>query len=117
MRQCSVQSLNYHIRSASRRDAFTIKLGGRACQVTLAQAKISPLLASYACAVSCLLVGKIRVFSFRGEQDNATVRVVEASVGQAVYIHQGAYHLVENAADGQTKFLQVVINSQAMYPS
>jgi oxalate decarboxylase/phosphoglucose isomerase-like protein (cupin superfamily) len=64
--------------------------------------------------VLTILAGKIRVFSFRGEQDNATVRVVEASEGQAVYIHQGAYHLVENAADGQTKFLQVGADDRAM---
>ncbi len=51
--------------------------------------------------------GSIRVHQFRGEEDGLKVNVVDASAGEAVYILQGAYHVVENTRKGTTRFIQI----------
>ncbi|EFN58471.1 hypothetical protein CHLNCDRAFT_140484 [Chlorella variabilis] len=56
--------------------------------------------------------GKIRIYQFRGEEDQANVRVTDISANQAGYIQQGAYHFVENISSGTTKFLQIFDHPQ-----
>ncbi|KAI3432269.1 hypothetical protein D9Q98_003829 [Chlorella vulgaris] len=56
--------------------------------------------------------GKIRIYQFRGEEDLTAVRVFDVNVGEAGYIQQGAYHMVENISGGTTKFLQIFDHPQ-----
>ncbi len=53
------------------------------------------------------------IHQFRGEEDGSTVHTTHLSAGEAGYVLQGSYHVVENTGKGPARFLQIFDHPQA----
>ncbi len=60
----------------------------------------------------CHPAGKVRIHQVRGEGNDEAL-ITELEAGEAGYVQQGAFHVVENLSRGQTRFLQIFDHPQA----